>query len=450
VIHDNLVPESIISRYKRKIARRLGYDTRSYAYKNLVPSRAACLLSKLRIALFTDSLQETNGVGTLCREYLAYARERDLPFLCAYGGPTTVFAQSNTVSELQLRRSALAFHVDSDVRCDPLLSRFLTQAVARLRDFRPDLVHVTGPGDVSLLGVWAANLMGIPTMATWHTDVHEYAHRRVHACLRFLPRCIADSCANGASRSTLWTVLQFYQLSHFLAAPNQAMADSLIEWTTRPSYLMQHGTNTALFAPSRRTHHEQPFTIGYVGRLSPEKNVRALVEIERQLFDAGESNFRFSVIGDGCERAWLQANLRTGDFTGILRDTDLATAFANMDAFVFPSATDTFGLVILEAMSSGVPVIVRPEAGVKAGVVDGVDGFHSTDFTAHVRRLMHCPETRAEMGRSARMHACATAWPGVFDDIQRIYREGLEHEQTRRRMPTPKYDRAPCLATLWH
>lgn len=135
-------------------------------------------MSSLRVAFFTDSLHETNGVGTLCREYLTYAKERDLPFLCAFGGAETGFAQSGPVGELQLRRGALSFHVDSDVLCDPLFTRHLPLAVARLREFRLGLVHVTGPGDVSLLGVWAANLIGVPTVASWHTNVHQYAERR--------------------------------------------------------------------------------------------------------------------------------------------------------------------------------------------------------------------------------------------------------------------------------
>jgi len=406
-------------------------------------------LSDLRVALFTDSFHETNGVGTLCREYASYAKERDLPFLFAYGGTETRYAQSGQVGEQQLRRGALSFHVDSDVLCDPLLTRHLAIAVARLREFRPHLVHVTGPGDLSLLGVWAANLLGIPTIATWHTNVHEYVYRRLKARPGLLPNLLSDGIATAASEVTLWTVLNFYKISHFLAAPNQGMVDMLAERTNRPAFLMAHGVNTTLFTPARRTSGEKSFNIGYVGRLSPEKNVRALVDLERQLLARGESNFRFTVVGEGSERAWLETHLRTAEFPGLLRGPALATAFANMDAFVFPSLTDTFGLVILEAMSSGVPAIVSPDTGVKAGVLDGVDGFHPLDFASSVLRLMHSPQTRAIMGGTARAHACSRAWPGVFDDFQRIYREGLASEQTRRRMPTPKYDQAPSLATLW-
>lgn len=406
-------------------------------------------MAALRVALFTDSFHETNGLGTLCRQYVTFAQERDLPLLCVCGGPATRVTRTGGVERLQLRRGVCAFHVDADVLYDPLFFRHVGVAVERLRAFRPDLVHITGPGDVSLVGVCAASLLGVPTVATWHTNFHEYAQRRVEAWTGVLPRVLRNAAASAAGAVTLRTVLSFYRTCHFLAAPNQSMADALAERTKRPTFLMAHGVDTSRFVPGTENRGDRPFTIGYVGRLSPEKNVRALVEVERQLLARGESGFRFSVVGDGSEREWLRRHMRTAEFPGLLHGPALAAAFAGMDAFVFPSLTDTFGLVILEAMSAGVPVIVSPATGARAGVVDGVDGFYSDDFAASLQRLMHDSDTRVAMGKAARAHACARSWPGVFDDLYRIYHEGLAAEQTRRRMPTPRYDRAPSLTTLW-
>lgn len=406
-------------------------------------------MAALRVALFTDSFHETNGLGTLCRQYVTYAQERDLPLLCVCGGPATRVTRTGGVERLQLRRGVCAFHVDADVLYDPLFFRHVGVAVERLRAFRPDLVHITGPGDVSLVGVCAANLLGVPTVATWHTNFHEYAQRRVEAWTGILPQVLRRAAASAAGVLTLRTVLSFYRTCHVLAAPNQSMVDLLAERTNRPTFLMAHGVDTSRFVPERGSRANRPFTIGYVGRLSPEKNVRMLVELQRRLLSSGESAFRFVVVGDGSERSWLQHHMPHAAFPGILHGPALAAAFAGMDAFVFPSLTDTFGLVILEAMSAGVPVIVNPVTGARAGVVDGVDGFHSEDFAASLRRLMHAPNIRAAMGEAARAHACARSWSGVFDDLHRIYHEGLAAEQTRRRMPTAKYDRAPSFATLW-
>ena len=110
-----------------------------------------------------------------------------------------------------------------------------------------------------------------------------------------------------------------------------------------------------------------------------------------------------------------------------------------MDAFIFPSRTDTFGLVNLEAMASGVPVIAAPDVATRAGVVDGVDGFGSNDFAERVRYLMHARPVRDRMGAAARVHAGRRGWRGVFDALHAVYRDGLSAEQTQRRMPTPRF-----------
>src|SRR5882757_6224204 len=97
-----------------------------------------------------------------------------------------------------------------------------------------------------------------------------------------------------------------------------------------------------------------------------------LREIERGLVQAGVRDFRFLVVGEGSERPWLAANVERSELPGILRGEELARAYANMDAFVFPSETDTFGNVVLEAMASGVSPIVGKGGGPKYLVQSGV------------------------------------------------------------------------------
>jgi glycosyltransferase involved in cell wall biosynthesis len=394
----------------------------------------------LRVALFADSFRETNGVGTLCRAYTDYARQRQLPFFCAYGGAETKSRVEGSVEELELRRGPMSFPIDTEMTCDPFLARHRGMAVGRLRRFRPDIVHITGPGDVGILGFWASNAVGVPMVASWHTNLHDYADRRLQNNLPFLPCLLRRMAGAGASHGALWALKQFYRIAHFVATPNQEMTDLLARITGRPAFRMAHGVNTELFRPDRRRRTDTRFCIGYVGRLTPEKNVRALVDLERRLRLAGEVDFRILLVGEGSETCWMKANLPTAEFTGTLRGEPLATAFANMDAFVFPSLTDTFGLVILEAMSSGVPVVLPPATGQKAGVRDGVDGILTDDACGAVRRLMHCPATAQRMGIAGRENACARAWSGVFDDLQRIYSDGLGTADVQRRMPQRRMD----------
>ena len=151
--------------------------------------------------------------------------------------------------------------------------------------------------------------------------------------------------------------------------------------------------------------------------------------LERSLLARGQRDFRFTLIGEGNERDWLRQKLEFAETPGILRGKALAEAFANMDAFVFPSRTDTFGLVLLEAMASGVPVVVSPEAGARVGVRHGVTGFHAPDlhsFTDSVRQLMNSETLRQRIGAAARAFTCSKVWNGVFEQLYRTYEWGLE------------------------
>ena len=116
--------------------------------------------------------------------------------------------------------------------------------------------------------------------------------------------------------------------------------------------------------------------LGFCGRLSIEKNVFLLARIRTELMERGITNFRFLIIGHGKEEGWLRQHLPNAEFTGVLRGHDLARAYANMDLFVFPSHTDTFGNVVLEALASGVPAIVTPDGGPRYIVKDGETGSH--------------------------------------------------------------------------
>jgi phosphatidylinositol alpha 1,6-mannosyltransferase len=197
---------------------------------------------------------------------------------------------------------------------------------------------------------------------------------------------------------------------------------------------MPHGVDAEIYSPVRRRQAAssfctRSFCIGYVGRLTPEKNVRLLVEVEKNLIATGQRNFHFLVIGEGCEGDWLRKNLKSGVFPGILRGAALAEAFASMDVFAFPSRTDTFGLVLLEAMASGVPVIVSPETGARVGVRHGIMGFHAGDsraFADSVLCLIGSDVARAEMSRAAREFAGSKNWCGVFERLYQTYDAGLE------------------------
>src|ERR1700721_1301398 len=150
----------------------------------------------------------------------------------------------------------------------------------------------------------------------------------------------------------------------------------LEEMTQRPCSLMPAGVDANLFHPAKRNRRadDRDQVLGFVGRLSVEKNIAGLVQVQDELEQMGHQSFRFLIVGHGGDEAWLRERLRRAEFTGVLRGEALSEAYANMDLFVFPSHTDTFGNVVLEALASGVPAIVTPDGGPKTIVRDGQTG----------------------------------------------------------------------------
>ena len=198
----------------------------------------------------------------------------------------------------------------------------------------------------------------------------------------------------------------------------------LHERTRRPVFLMQRGSDTVLFDPARRHRADSDFVLGYVGRVTPEKSVRLLVDIERALIAAGHGPYRFVIVGDGSERPWLEANLSRAEFPGVLKGEDLARAYANMDLFVFPSRTDTFGNVILEAHASGVPAVVTAGGGPKYLVESGINGFVASDDDAFIRAVLDLvgdPVLHRRMCGAARAHALTRSWDRVFEQVYETY-----------------------------
>ncbi|MBV8817944.1 MAG: glycosyltransferase, partial [Acidobacteriaceae bacterium] len=240
-----------------------------------------------------------------------------------------------------------------------------------------------------------------------------------------MPDAPKQGAADWAEHSILQLIGWFYGLARVLMAPNQALVDLLAHLTGKQTFLMQRGADTVLFNPAKRTREDGPFTLGYVGRVTPEKSVRLLADVERSLIASGIQDFRFLIVGDGSEREWLQSNLKNADFAGVLSGEALAQAYANMDLFVFPSETDTFGNVILEAFASGVPVVVTASGGPKFLVREGDTGMVAPTpeaFISSVQQIMANPQLHARMRVAARNHALSMSWDSVFEKVQEVYR----------------------------
>ncbi|MGA8111490.1 MAG: glycosyltransferase [Acidobacteriaceae bacterium] len=383
-----------------------------------------------RVAYFPDSFHEVNGVAHTSRQFEDFARRRGLPFLCVRaGGRRDPLLTEGSLTTLEFPRAALSLPLEKDLRFDPAWFRHLRLVARTVRAFRPDIIHVTGPSEVGLLGAHIAHRLRLPLAASWHTNLHEYAATRSHWFLDCLPARQAAQGARCIQELTLRITTRFYRRAQVLFAPNPGLCRLLEERTARRCHLMQRGIDAQLFSTERRERDasDTSFVLGFVGRLSTEKNVRLLAQVQRELECQGFTNFRFRIVGHGSEEAWLRENLPRAEFTGVLRGEALARAYAGMDAFIFPSHTDTFGNVVLEALASGVPAIVTPDGGPRSLVREGQTGFVAADadFSSAVARLLRDSGLHERMRRQARASALSASWDAVFEGVYAAYEPAL-------------------------
>ncbi len=389
-----------------------------------------------RVAFFPDSFHEINGVAHTSRQFEAFARRRNLPFLCVRAGNRkAALVKEGNIWTLELPRSFLAFAVEKDLSFDPAFIRHLPLMGEVLERFQPDLIHITGPSEMGLLGTAFARELRLPLAASWHTNVHEYAATRSDWFLRALPERSAATTGKVIENTSLAILAVFYAQAKVLFAPNPGLCAKLEHATRRPCFLMPRGVDAQLFNPAKRKREatDSQAVLGYVGRLSIEKNVALLARVQEELERTIGPTFRFRIVGHGAEENWLRERLPRAEFTGVLKGEALAAAYAGMDLFVFPSHTDTFGNVVLEALASGVPAIVTPNGGPAGIVQDGKTGraVLDEDFAAAVAGLLGETHKLASMRVAARAYALTASWDSVFSDIYARYADLVPaHENT--------------------
>ena len=379
-----------------------------------------------RVAYFPDSFHEVNGVAHTSRHFEAFARRRNLPFLCVRAGDRSqAVIEDGNVWTLELPRGFLSFALEKDLRFDPAFLRHIPLIGEVLERFQPDLIHITGPSEVGMLGAGLAHHLGLPLAASWHTNVHEYLARRSNWFLRLLPERHSAATGQKIEDLTMAAAAKFYSIAKVLFAPNPELCQLLESTTGRPCHLMPRGVDAELFHPAKRnrTPEDRDQVLGFVGRLSIEKNVTLLAQVQEELERMGHHSFRFLIVGHGAEEAWLRERLPRAEIPGVLKGEALSTAYANMDLFVFPSHTDTFGNVVLEALASGVPAIVTPDGGPPTIVRDGVTGRIVSDegFAAAVAAVLADPAKHAAMRQAARAYALTMSWDSVFEGVYAAY-----------------------------
>jgi len=366
-------------------------------------------LQNRKRAWFTDTLEDVNGVATTIRKMTAAG---------AAAGKELVVVASRT--NLQLS--------DIPIKNFPPIGEFeLPEYELQKLSFPPILqmldyiqrerfteIIISTPGPVGLTALLAAKMLNLQTSGIYHTDFPQY--------IRILTE-------DSFLESMAWRYMQwFYGQLDTVFVNSEDYRQSWIKRGLDPAKLkiLPRGLDTELFHPARRdpAFFEKFGTCNgevrllYVGRISREKDLDLLVTAYRRLRNEGLP-IQLFVVGHGPYSEALAKSLPEAFFTGYLTGTELATAYASADIFVFPSTTDTFGNVILEAQACGVPVIVSDSGGPKELVEDGMNGLITRsrdvdDFTRAIRSLIADAALRERMGSAARKSVIDRSWPNAF------------------------------------
>ncbi|MEB3275359.1 MAG: glycosyltransferase family 1 protein [Cyanobacteriota bacterium] len=295
-----------------------------------------------------------------------------------------------------------------------------------LERFGPDLVHVVNPAVLGLGGIWLAKTKGYPLVASYHTHLPKYL----------------EHYGMGMLEPLLWELLK---AAHNQAVLNlctsTAMVQELSDKGIQHTALWQRGVDTALFRPELRSQAMRERLLAgrsdtgklllYIGRLSAEKQIERIRPVLDAMPDA-----RLALVGDGPYRQQLES-LFAGSathFVGYLAGEQLAAAYASGDAFLFPSSTETLGLVLLEAMAAGCPCVAANRGGIPDIVSDGVNGcLYEPDgpdggagsLTAATQRLLGDVVAHQQLRLAARQEAERWGWNAATAQLRRYYQQVL-------------------------
>lgn len=380
---------------------------------------------ELRVALFTGNYNYIkDGVALTLNRLVAFLEKRGVPVLVfAPVAEKPAFASAGELVPVP----SMAIPTRPEYRIALGLSRTARQ---RLEAFRPTLLHIAVPDIAGYKALKLAERWGIPVVASYHTRYDTY--------LRFYGLALFEKLGQRYMRN-------FYNRVRRVYPPSESMAEIIrSEGQSQNVEIWARGVDSDLFSPAkrdmdwRRAHgiSDGEVVISFAGRLVKEKNTAIFMRVLNALTAKG-LNVRPLVIGDGPEMAVMRAGLRNGVFAGFLHGEELARAYASSDIFFFPSESETFGNVTLEAMASGLPAVNAIASGSNSLVEEGVTGHlvSARDehlLAARLETLAADVSLRRRMGEAARSRALGYSWDNVLSGLLQSYMEVLREARAER------------------
>lgn len=354
-----------------------------------------------KIALFTDTLHEINGVAITIRRMMDIARAQGVELTVITSSPNPTACENGVMNFKSVGDIILPEYPELKLHFPPILDvmdYFEREGFTR--------IHISTPGTVGLLALAIAKLMDFPISATYHTDIPQYV------------RSLTSD--EMLERAAWGFMIWFYGQMDEVMVPSASTRAQLIEkgLPEEKTSPLPRWVDVRAFSPEwrdpgfwERFGAEEGMKFLYVGRVSREKNLELLADAFMEIA-AERTPAQLVIVGDGPYRQELEELLSgyPAVFTGFLEGESLASAYASSDVFVFPSTSDTFGNVVLEAQASGLPVIVSDGGGPKELMQDGVTGFvtlsgNRESLVFAMGTLLREPSRAVEMGRNARLFA---------------------------------------------
>lgn len=295
----------------------------------------------------------------------------------------------------------------------------LHKLLRRWQRNRPDVLYIATEGPLGLSALRAARRLGIPVVSGFHTNFQQYSD---HYGFGLLTRLLT-----GYLR---W----FHNRSRLTLVPSPSQRLELQRRGFERLELLARGVDGQLFHPARRSAAlraewglgEDEIAVLHVGRLAAEKNLQLLIRAFRELQrDLPQQRLRLVLVGDGPLRAQLQAELPEALFCGVQRGEVLAAHYASGDLFLFPSLSETFGNVVLEALASGLAVVAFDQAAAAQHIRHGHNGALATPgdeaaFIESARWLLEDPESLRRVRLNARQHAGKQGWPAIVERFESL------------------------------
>lgn len=377
----------------------------------------------MRIAYFTDTyVPQVNGASKTLDKLGEYLREKNINHM--FFAPDYPSLSEETSASPVKRFKSISFPIYPECR----LSIPLYHNLARIADeFRPDLVHLITPSGIGLMGLKYARERNITIVSSFHTYFDAYLK---YYKLEFL-------------EDMVWKFFEwFHSFCSINFCPSLHTARLLESKGIKNLKIWARGINTDKFSPDYRdesirkqVNPDNKILFLYVGRIAVEKDLDILMESIKCINQLYPGKAQFVFTGDGPYTKTLKRSAPNNVvFTGYLKGLKLSQMYASCDVFLFPSSTETFGNVILEAMASGLPVVTANAGGVTDSILHKYNGLlckprDVESFVQAISLLIENKDLMMSMGINAREYALSKTWESVFGKLMSDYSSLLQEKK---------------------